>query len=241
MKKLLIAGAALAALTGTPALAADMALKAPPPPPPPTMTWTGCYVGIEGGGQWGSQKVVDSSDVAPPDAGATVTTVKPSGGLFGGTVGCNYQSSNFVFGVENDLSWSGLRGSAFDQPPFAVTFSHSVRTTWLDTLRGRVGITVNDNKALLYVTGGGAFTNINDTVTGGGFAASNTTTASGWTGGGGVEVMLAPHWSGKVEYLYARFQNVNDAFNTAPPAGFFVGVNTRLTDNILRAGVNWHF
>ena len=52
MKKLLIAGAALTALIGTPALAADMALKAPPPPAP-VLSWTGGYVGINGGYGWG--------------------------------------------------------------------------------------------------------------------------------------------------------------------------------------------
>jgi len=236
MKKLLVAGAALATLIGTPALAADMALKAPPPAAAPVMTWTGCYLGLEGGGQWGRQNVLASAD------GSTVTNINPHGGLFGGTIGCNYQTGSIVFGVENDLSWSGLRGTAFDLPPFNTTFSHSVSTTWLDTLRARLGVAVGTGNAwLLYVTGGAAFTNIKDSVVGGGLAAANTTNVTGWTAGGGVEWMFMPHWSIKGEYLYIRYPTVNDAFNNVPPAGFFVGVNTKLTDNVLRGGINWHF
>jgi len=53
VKKLLIAGAALAALIGTPALAADMPLKAPLPAAP-AWSWTGFYLGLNGGGAWGT-------------------------------------------------------------------------------------------------------------------------------------------------------------------------------------------
>jgi outer membrane immunogenic protein len=226
--------AALATLVATPVLAADMPLKAPPMAPAPVMTWTGCYLGLEGGGEWGRERVTAAAD------GSSVTSISPRGGLFGGTIGCNYQTSNIVFGVEDDLSWSGLRGTASDMLPFNPAFSHSVSTTWLDTLRGRVGIVVNNN-ALLYVTGGGAFTNIRDTATGPGVSVSNSGSVTGWTFGGGVEVMIAPQWSIKGEYLYVRFPSVSDPFGGVPPVGTFTSVNTRLTDNIVRAGINWHF
>ena len=48
MKKLLLAGIAVAAFCGVPALAADMAFKAPPPPAP-AFSWAGFYLGINGG------------------------------------------------------------------------------------------------------------------------------------------------------------------------------------------------
>jgi outer membrane immunogenic protein len=46
MKKLATVIAAIA-LIGTPAFAADMAVKAPPPAPAPVPTWTGFYGGIQ--------------------------------------------------------------------------------------------------------------------------------------------------------------------------------------------------
>ena len=52
MKKLATAIAAIA-LIGTPAFAADMAVKAPPPPPAPIYNWTGWYVGGNIGFGWG--------------------------------------------------------------------------------------------------------------------------------------------------------------------------------------------
>src|SRR5262245_20206924 len=56
MKKLAIAIAAIA-LIGTPAFAADMAVKArpaaPAPMPAPVYNWTGWYVGLNAGGAWG--------------------------------------------------------------------------------------------------------------------------------------------------------------------------------------------
>ena len=52
MKKLWVGMVGLAALGATPALAADMAVKAAPPPPPlPVIfNWTGFYIGANGGG-----------------------------------------------------------------------------------------------------------------------------------------------------------------------------------------------
>ena len=44
------------------AYAADMPLKAPPAAPP-APTWTGWYIGINGGGGWGSVKTGNASDV----------------------------------------------------------------------------------------------------------------------------------------------------------------------------------
>ena len=67
MKKAL-AIAAIATWMGTPAFAADMAVKAPivtKAPPVAVSTWTGCYGGINGGAAWGRSNIV-STFSAPP-------------------------------------------------------------------------------------------------------------------------------------------------------------------------------
>ena len=72
MKKL-IAAAALLTLVAAPAIAADMpvATKAPPRVMPVAVySWTGCYIGIEGGGAWGRSRHI-SGDVGT--AGGLVT------------------------------------------------------------------------------------------------------------------------------------------------------------------------
>jgi outer membrane immunogenic protein len=234
MKRSVMTIAAIGTLIAAPAFAADMALKAPPPQPP-AWTWTGCYVGIEGGGVLGHDPVVATA------GGTSVTTISSIDGLVGGTFGCNYQFSQFVVvGVEDDISWTGLQGTASDLKPFNTTFSHSVSSTWLDTLRARAGV-VFGGGGFLYATGGAAFAGIQDSAAGAGAVVSSTTNVTGWTVGGGVEFMPWLNWSLKVEYLFVQFPTIADAFNTFPPVGNFVGVNTHLSENIIRAGINWHF
>ncbi len=62
MKRILIAGAVALAAAGGQVLAADLPPAAAPPPrapaayipPPPLFSWTGIYLGINGGGSWGT-------------------------------------------------------------------------------------------------------------------------------------------------------------------------------------------
>ena len=56
-----------------------------------------------------------------------------------------------MFGVEADASSSWVDGST-------SCFGHSV--DWATSLRGRLGVAFNDNRTLLYGTGGVAWANI---------------------------------------------------------------------------------
>ena len=73
MKRFLLAAAAVTASLAVPAQAADLARPAPPvyAPPPPIIavfTWTGCYVGANGGGIW-SNKTFTNTNFIPGFAG----------------------------------------------------------------------------------------------------------------------------------------------------------------------------
>ena len=216
------------------ASAADMPTKAPivkAPVMAPAPTWTGCYVGIEGGGNWGSS----SADSA---LGLKVDSHRLSGGLVGGTLGCNYQVGTWVLGVEGDYSWTNKDGSENLAPGFVITFSETAKERWISTLRGRVGYAFN-NGWLIYATGGGAWArfDVNEYNTAGTLVGADSHTMSGGTVGGGIEWMFAPRWSAKAEYLYVRFSN-KDFLNG------FAGVTpeTRsLRDNIFRVGLNYKF
>src|SRR5271155_3687759 len=90
-RKLLLSSVALAALTGT-ALAADLPSRAPPPvfiPPPPIFTWTGFYVGINGGGAFGNTQFDFNT------LGISTTSNNFSGGFVGGTIGYDYSGNQF--------------------------------------------------------------------------------------------------------------------------------------------------
>src|ERR1700758_3049509 len=118
MKKLATAIAAIA-LIGTPAFAADMAVKAPPlPPPAPVYNWTGWYVGGNVGYSWGNANTdlggtgsVTSFFNIPPAtssfAFADSHTAKPNGVIGGGQIGYNYQFSPAgIVGFETDFQGS---------------------------------------------------------------------------------------------------------------------------------------
>jgi outer membrane immunogenic protein len=228
----------------TRANAADLLLKSPAPPPQ-TYSWTGCYLGIENGGGWGEVHSHAASPANPAIFGRAITEpFDVGGGLIGGTVGCNYQIKNVVLGVEDDLSWNNGRGSAHDIPPFNVRTINSINEDWVDTLRGRAGLAWG--RFLLYGTGGAAFARVGLNVCNLGLCASESQMRIGWTAGLGGEWVVwtdpAKTLTVKIEYLHADF-GTGIFFN--PPAivgtGNFVTRNVSLTEDFVRAGVNWKF
>ena len=229
MKKILLIGIAAAAVCVAPALAADMPVKAAPMAP--AFSWSGCYGGIETGGAWGKSRHED-------DSGLTIANPRVDGWLIGGTLGCNVQSGNVVWGLENDISWTSLKGEEFDHPPFITTFSRGTKANWLDTLRGRLGIAAD--RSLWYLTGGLAFSDVkitaNDHI---GDVLQESNTRTGWTIGVGFEQALAdPRWSWKIEYLYVDF---GKAFYPGNAALAFANDHADLKESIVRIGLNYRF
>ena len=248
MKKTLLATTAFLTIATT-AFAADLAARAPaytPAPPilPVVFSWTGCYIGIEGGGNWGRSDQVARSGAA---AGLPITGgFDMSGGLAGGTVGCNYQFDGFVIGIENDISWTNKRGSAPDQLPFNTAVVSATREKWIDTLRGRAGFAWD--KFFLYGTGGVAWagTDVNITNTAALVTTIDSQTRTGWVAGiGGEWAAWTGPWGAltfKLEYLHADFgtgRYVNTPIVTV--AGTVVTRDVKLTDDIFRAGMNLKF
>src|SRR4051812_24020563 len=115
MKKIALALMAVTAL-GSQAFAADMAVKAPPMvAAAPVMTWTGFYVGVNGGGAWMDGPSMTYNDLA---IGNTIQAYRPStvnpssstSGLVGVHAGYNWQfAPTWVFGIEADWDWTDLK------------------------------------------------------------------------------------------------------------------------------------
>ena len=216
-----------------PASAADLSVapiyKAPPLPAPVT-TWTGSYIGVSGGGAWGSAVVRNDN------TGADQTPrVDLSGGIIGITSGFNVQNGNVVLGYEGDTSITNKKGSAVEFPPNSA-FANEVKEHWLSTFRGRVGY--SQNNWLLYATAGGALAQVENNITGPGGATSEKHWNWGWTAGGGVEVKFTPDWTAKVEYLYVGLQD-KSYFNPAPNVAFPNNQRLYVDDHIVRVGVNY--
>jgi outer membrane immunogenic protein len=226
------------AVSGT-ALAADLPVKAPVRAAPVAYSWTGCFIGVAGGGIWGRSRHISGD---PGSFGLDITNdYNMSGAIAGIEYGCNWQTGSWVLGTESDFSWTNLRGGANDIAPFNTTSISSTKEHWLSTSRIRIGFLPSE-QLLLFATGGLATARIEavvDATASGAGLVSESKTRWGWTAGAGAEYALGNGWSAKADYLYVRLNN-REYFNP-PPVGFAVRGNVPVDEHIFRIGVNYKF
>jgi outer membrane immunogenic protein len=245
IKALLLGGAGSLAITGA-ALAADLSR---PLPPPPVWSWSGFYVGVNGGYGWSGDPVIFGGPIG--------VRTNPSGGLFGVQAGYNWQwTPEWVFGVETDIDGADIFGSqrvsAFGlvgtTDPFAIVAQQRVGV--LGTLRGRVGYALDD--VLLYGTGGLAYgrtelaTSVTDVFAGqtcgpAGFcaAASSTQWMVGWAAGVGFDWAFLPRWTFRTEYLhYDLGSRHHDLTDPAVP-GVVIGTSATFRGDIVRGAISF--
>lgn len=204
-------------------------------------------------------------------AAAGTANVNPNGVIGGLQVGYNWQNNSIVYGLEADIQASGQSGSVSicdtaGCPAGTGLATQTVKLPWFGTLRGRLGFTPSP-RWLVYATGGLAVAEIQDSIAQGpvggatGIAASIDTTRAGFAVGGGVETALTDRWSVKLEYLFMGFGTISAggtgaaATTTTGACGFCRAprileiistqttgtVSTRIDDNIIRVGLNYHF
>jgi outer membrane immunogenic protein len=272
MRKFLLAGAAIAALAAaTGASAADLPKRtaAPPPPPvafvPPPFTWTGFYVGVNGGYAWNDNKAdytyvtttLTELPVFPNGFLATGSDPSSNGFTGGAQAGYNYQFNQFVIGVEGDINYVGGKSSTTFYGTDTVggqsfTATNSGGVDWLGTLRARAGFAAGN--FLIYGTGGLAFGGVKSSTT---FAyypeaadftgpsvawfGSKSDTAVGWTAGAGVEYAFTNNWTAKIEYLYYDLGDTKYTLTDADAVGFTANVKQKNSGNLVRAGLNYKF
>jgi outer membrane immunogenic protein len=219
--------AALAALVATPALAADMSVKAAPTPI--ATTWTGCYV--NGGAGYGFFRE-DQHEFDPTETFPNATS-GGSGwlGRLGG--GCDYQFSpasgwgNLVVGAFADYDFMDLRGTFH---PNAVALNGPEKESSAVGAGGRIGYLVTP-QILAYANGGwsstrfGGVTFIN-TNTGAStpFALAAHTFNGEFIGGGTeVAVLSVPglYWRNEYRLAAYRAADLQFFFNGATDHGVF--------------------
>ncbi len=270
MKRVVIfAAAAMGVALSQSAFAADLGVRAAPVYTPPVAiapTWTGMYIGFNGGWGWSN---TNNNTLALSPTGTGVAGIftpvtfggnngNANGPVFGGQLGYNYQAGSWVFGVEGDVDGANIRnnqGGALVVPPFGTVGSGFInaKQEWLASIRGRLGYTWGPG--MIYVTGGGAWTGVQanggatlaSTIPGGTAVETGTfstsKTLSGWVVGAGYEWMIAPNWALRGEYLYYGFSNSNN--NSAlvfPVSGVTVTGNTgKLNTSVVRIGLDYKF
>ena len=257
MKRMLIGIAAASSLLATAAFAADLPARTYTKAPvyvEPVYNWTGFYIGGNLGYSWGRSN--DTSTLTT--AGGTVllaTSDKTdlNGIVGGGQIGYNWQMQSWVWGIEADIQGTDEKGSrafSFTPPPaltnnlaptITLPFALSQKIDWFGTVRGRVGVLATPT-VLLYATGGLAYGQVNSSETVGGplpAAFSQSSTNVGWTVGAGIEGAIGGNWTAKLEYLYVDLGTVSGSFTL--PNTDIISHSSHITDNVLRAGINYRF
>jgi outer membrane immunogenic protein len=216
----------LAVAMATPSFAADLPRPAYKAPlySPTVFSWSGFYIGLNGGYGWGKSNWTNA-------AGTTTGDFNVNGYVFGGTLGYNLQTGVWVWGLEGDIDYSAIKGTTTAAPCGAP--GCETRNTWLGTARGRIGYAFD--RWLPFITGGAAFGGIKMTPAVG-VSGSETQTKLGWTLGTGVEYAFMGAWSAKLEYLYVNLGTANCSAMTCGSS-----TDVKFRTNLVRLGVNYRF
>lgn len=194
--------------------------------------WSGPYAGVNLGYAWGSD---NAAVLSGPGFSGSIGSLEPDGWLGGGQIGANAQFDWLVVGVEADLQATSIDDSTSAPVGLGYTGTANVGIDWLSTLRGRVGVA--SGPALLYVTGGWAFADVDYSVTATGpmsVSMSESGIKTGYALGGGLEWALNDRWSVKSEYLYVDLGN-----EAVGGPGFSATTETEL--HTARVGLNYRF
>ena len=229
MRKQLLCGVAAVTLAaavgwGGAATAADLPLKAARPAPPPACMWCGLYIGGHVGAGW--------SKFDGDDHGDDPFENEPSGVAVGLHAGYNWQSGQWVFGVEGDATITPWEDSAVSGNNNNKLWNS--RLDWLASIRGRVGYAFD--RTLLYVTGGAAFVGANHRINiGDSKRFADTFDDMGFVVGGGWEFKYNPSLSFRLEGLYYGFDDTSTVVFGSNPA------HQTLHDvAVVRVGASWY-
>jgi len=233
----------------------------------PAPMWTGFYFGAHLGADWSSIKTGQNvwndgylngngvADLLAPFGGERLNS---TGAFGGGQLGYNWQTSNFVLGLEVDLGGVGNSGErsfgltaldgSFGYINKAAGITISTEGGFYGDVTGRLGYAWGP--ALLYAKGGFAWLDtsfkttahvVDGTVTPAvvtGASQDHDATLDGWTVGAGVEYMLNPNWTIKVEYLHFDFTNASDSWAFDANNTWHL-TNSDLTVDSVKLGVNY--
>jgi opacity protein-like surface antigen len=239
----------------TPTAVAAMPVKARPIEAP--INWSGFYVGVIGGTDYGHGSLTF--------AGVSSADVRPAGVFGGGEVGYNVQAANWVYGLEGDLAGVGAESNAACAPLNAGLVTNTPlfnmnchdSSNWVATVGARLGLLLTP-RVLTYVKAGGAFEDetvaitcnlgsLNGTLAFGLVqncanpagtvisAASANLVRAGWMAGFGSEFAFTQNWTAKAEVDWLGFgdQTVTLSDGTA------VKSSQRVTQG--KIGLNYKF
>jgi outer membrane immunogenic protein len=186
LKHLYLAVAALAAaVTVTPAQAQV------------TNPWNGLYVGLNGGYGWQDLNGnFDNLGVA-----TNLSGIDLNGALVGGQLGYNWQSGQFLLGVELDAMTLAGGGDNINSPSAPNASVLEADMNYLASARARLGWAINNWLLFGSVGWGFADYDFTQTVPATNFSGKTRLDDSGLVYGGGVEWMMVYGVSLRAEFL----------------------------------------
>lgn len=208
-----------------PALAADMAYKAPLPSPAP-FSWAGLY--LEGYGLYGAN--ITNTTVTLGPATADIASA-PHGPGLGGAFGYNWQNGQFVFGLRGDLAYANLQGGGQASVAGLGGLSVGSATNYLGDLDASLGLCLSSDCHLLGYTGGGfAFGGAKPNLQVANLAAAASNTSTGWNALLGLKYTFTTNWTIGIEGDYFQLgDRVLSAGNLATSSTKFHIVEQKLT------------
>ncbi len=235
---LLVSAGAFAVLANG-AFAADLA---PPthkaPPRPPVFTWTGCYVGVHAGGDFGQSKWAEPGDFY---GFAASVGMNATGALGGGQAGCNYQlNDNFVVGAEAEIWGSELEGSTSVSGGASSSAQFKTGSHAAGDVALRAGYAID--RTLIFGKVGLAEAQYDYRLNFRNAPIPNYTASATPTGlllGLGVEYALDMHWSLKGEYDYINYGSKSATLSSPNGAPLFASFKNE--ENVLKVGANYRF
>ncbi|AMY68119.1 outer membrane protein [Frigidibacter mobilis] len=197
---------------------------APAPVAAPS-NWAGGYAGVFLGYADDDVDITDDAGLSPD------SQPNPTGGLVGLTGGYNFQSGNWVYGVEADIAKANLSDNgSFD----LSTDEYDVEINSMATLRGRIGYDMG--RWMPYATVGFAAADADYAFESGGTTVyDDNNTMTGYSAGFGAEYAINDNWSAKGEYLYTNLEGRFQA------GGLGESADVDHEIHAVRAGLNYRF
>ena len=181
------------------------------------------------------------------DSGAN--SARASSWVAGGHAGYNWQQGSWVYGLETDLSGTGLKSSMSGGLTSAIpcpgdAASTSAKIDWYGTVRGRAGWT--SGNFLFYGTGGLAYGHVDLSSTYSALGLTTTAQTSsvraGWVAGAGIEYLLQPNLTLNLGYQYVDLGTASLASSTTLGGSLIAQTaSAHATFHVVTVGFNWQF
>jgi outer membrane immunogenic protein len=201
-----------------------------------------CHGGAFEGPYIGANLGFGRADTTQSSPGDPSVSGDDSSVTAGGQVGYNRQCGHVVFGIEADFNYLGFETNTTPAIPVVVNLKDEIN--WFGTVRGRVGVVV-DNHALLYATGGLAYADTSHTFSVPSFPFRQTDDdfKTGWTIGGGIELVHDVRWLLRAEVLYVDLGDNTHTYTATTGCGANCTGTANWDDSfwVARLGLSYKF